>query len=292
MHRRREGWGKANLMEKQTPEQLREHYEIERELAARLRNAPRTERLPLYSALYDEMFRRVPHHSQLTRKVDPALKARFVRLQMRILRPYFPEGATFLEVGPGDCALAIEACKRAGAVVAVDVSAEITRQVSVPGNFRLALSDGLSIPVEPGCADLAYSTDMVEHLHPEDALDHLRNVHAALKPGGAYVCVTPNALCGPWDISRGFDRVPTGFHLKEYRVQELAALFRRAGFREIRIIAGAVGWYLALPLWPSLLLDKLVGLAPYGIRGAVARLLGPLGLKYIRMVARKRSSPA
>lgn len=274
-------------MERQTPEQLREHYEIERELAARLRNAPRAQRLPLYSALYDEMFRRVPHHSQLTRKVDPRLKAWFVHMQMRILRPYFPVGGTFLEVGPGDCALALEAAKRAAQVIAVDVSAEITRQVTMPGNFRIALSDGLSIPVEPGSADLAYSTDMIEHLHPEDAADHFRNVHAALKPGGAYVCVTPNALCGPWDISRGFDRVPTGFHLKEYRVSELADLFRGAGFRRIRIIAGAVGSYAALPLWPSLLLDRLVGLAPYRIREAIARVFGPLGLKYIRMVARK-----
>lgn len=274
-------------MKKQTPEQLREHYEVERDLAARLRNAPRAERLPLYSALYDELFRRVPHHSQLTRKVDPRLSARFVRMQMRLLIPYFPEGGTFLEVGPGDCALALEAAKRAAEVVAVDVSAEITRQVSVPGNFRIALSDGLSIPVAPGSADLAYSTDMIEHLHPEDAADHFRNVHAALKPGRAYVCVTPNALCGPWDISRGFDRVPTGFHLKEYRVHELAGLYRRAGFRRIRIIAGAVGWYLALPLWPSLLLDRLAGMAPYRLRGAIARIFGPLGLKYIRMVGRK-----
>lgn len=274
-------------MEQQTPEQRREHYEIERELAARLRNAPRAERLPLYSALYDEFFRRVPHQSQLARKVDPRLNARFVRLQMRILRPYFPEGGTFLEVGPGDCSLSFAAAERAGTVVAVDVSAEITRQASVPGNFRLALSDGLNIPVEPGTADLAYSTDVVEHLHPEDAPEHFRNVHAALKPGSAYVCVTPNALCGPWDISRGFDKVPTGFHLKEYRVHELADLFRKAGFRKIRIIAGAIGWYVTLPLWPSLLLDRLVGLAPDGIRGALARLFGPLGLKYIRMVARK-----
>ena len=44
---------------------LREHYLIERELADRLRSAPRSERGALYSELYDELFRRVPYHPML-----------------------------------------------------------------------------------------------------------------------------------------------------------------------------------------------------------------------------------
>jgi hypothetical protein len=51
-----------------TPEQLAEHYAIERELAARLRDSSPEERRHLYSALYDEMYRRVPLHPQLTQK--------------------------------------------------------------------------------------------------------------------------------------------------------------------------------------------------------------------------------
>ena len=48
------------------------HYRVELELAGRLRNAPRAERLGLYGPLYDELFRRVPNHPQLTRKVSEA----------------------------------------------------------------------------------------------------------------------------------------------------------------------------------------------------------------------------
>ncbi len=52
-------------------EQIREHYEIEKELADRLRLSSRAERRQMYGRVYDELFRRVPHHSQLTRKADP-----------------------------------------------------------------------------------------------------------------------------------------------------------------------------------------------------------------------------
>jgi hypothetical protein len=54
-----------------TRAQLREHYEVERELADALRRAGPHERRSLYATLYDELFRRVPHHPQLTRKVTP-----------------------------------------------------------------------------------------------------------------------------------------------------------------------------------------------------------------------------
>lgn len=53
------------------PEQIREYYEIEKELANRLRYASKQERRYLYSSLYDELYRRVPLHPQLTRKLSP-----------------------------------------------------------------------------------------------------------------------------------------------------------------------------------------------------------------------------
>src|SRR5437870_1414111 len=68
-----------------TPQQIREHYDVERELAARLRHASKRERRELYARLYDELFRRVPHHSQLTQKSSPEQAARAVTRQMRFL---------------------------------------------------------------------------------------------------------------------------------------------------------------------------------------------------------------
>jgi hypothetical protein len=58
-----------------TAEQIREHYEIEKQLASRLRMAGKAERRTLYAALYDELYRRVPHHPQLTKKPRRRLNA-------------------------------------------------------------------------------------------------------------------------------------------------------------------------------------------------------------------------
>ena len=55
-----------------TDADIESHYRVEVELAGRLRAAPRAERLGLYGAVYDELFRRVPTHPQLTRKVSDA----------------------------------------------------------------------------------------------------------------------------------------------------------------------------------------------------------------------------
>ena len=55
-----------------TPERVRAHYEIEMGLAASLRSANREDRKRLYGELYDELYRRVPDHPQLTRQHMPA----------------------------------------------------------------------------------------------------------------------------------------------------------------------------------------------------------------------------
>jgi SAM-dependent methyltransferase len=81
----------------------------------------------------------------------------------------------------------------------------------------------------------------MEHLHPEDAFDQLREIHRVLAPGGVYVCVTPNRVSGPHDISRHFDDIATGLHLREYSTRELTTLFRRAGFSRLRVRPAGMG---------------------------------------------------
>ena len=144
--------------EDRTPEQLREHYDVETELARRLREASRQERRLLYSAVYDELFHRVPHHPQLTRKASPAESEQAVQAQLRFLAPFLNETMTFLEVGPGDCALSLAVASRVGRAYAVDVSHEITKGLTLPANFKLILSDGSSIPLPAGSVDWSTAT--------------------------------------------------------------------------------------------------------------------------------------
>lgn len=257
-----------------TPEQLKKHYEIEKELAARLRNASVEERRVLYSAVYDELYRRVPDHPQLTRKTSNEEKSRNTAAQMKLLRRYLSTDTTFLEVGPGDCALSLEVARHVKQVYAVDVSDEITKGPAAPDNFRLVLSDGSSIPVPPNSVNVAYSNQLMEHLHPADAMVQLRGIYNALANTGIYICITPNRLTGPHDISSYFDATATGFHLKEYTVSELTNLFRQAGFSKSRVIVGARGIYVRSSVLLTILCEKLLDAVPYPL--GKSRVLGRL----------------
>lgn len=271
-----------------TASELRHHYQVEKELANQLRHASKEERGRLYSAVYNELYRRVPDHPQLTRKSSTLAVKRFVALQMRFIERFLDKGnSTFLEVGPGDCALSLEVAKVAKRVFAVDVSSSITEGLTPPSNFELILSDGSSIPVPSNSVDLAYSYQLMEHLHPDDAFEQLQNIYRALSVGGAYVCVTPNRLNGPHDISEMFDDVATGFHLREYTIFELNSLFRRVGFRTVKSYAGVKGRYIRLPMPILVLIESILGNLPRWLGKTVARTMPCRAILGIRLVGMK-----
>lgn len=261
-------------IEHRPPALVREHYEVERELADRLRHATREERRSLYGAVYDELYQRVPHHPQLRRKSSPELTRQALGPQLRILRPYLRPDATVLEVGPGDCSLSLALAGRVRQVYGLDVSERITRQLSLPSNFELILSDGTSVPLPPASVDVAFSNQLMEHLHPDDALEQLEGICRTLRPGGVYICITPNRLNGPHDISQYFDAVATGFHLKEYTVGELSGLFRRVGFRKVQVLLGRRGVCLPAPVAPVVAAEALLERLPPRARQAVGRTVG------------------
>ena len=206
-----------------TPEEIRSHYLAEKDLANQLRLSMPEERGALYLTVYEELFRRVPNHPILFRTVKPEQKESAIRWQLQFLQRFLKPSHSFVEIGAGDCTLALAVAKRVKQVYAVDVSAKLTESIIPPKNFELRVSDGCSVDVPDNSVDVAYSNQLMEHLHPDDALRQVREVYRALKPGGVYVCVTPNRLGGPYDISRYFDTVATGLHLKEYTVTECSA---------------------------------------------------------------------
>ncbi len=278
---------KIQKSEKRTFNQLKEHYEIEKELANRLRNASKEKRRDLYTTIYDELYRRVPQHPQLTRKIDSKSRLTAVSKQMRLIKHFLKQESTFLEVGPGDCSLSLEVSKHVRKVYAVDVSKEITKGDIFPKNFELIISDGCSIPVPENSINIAYSNQLMEHLHPEDAFEQLHNIYKALIPGGKYICITPNRLYGPADISKYFDEVATGFHLKEYTVTELCKLFRKVGFSKISVYIQAKGFYIKFILFLVILFEKLLSILPFSLRKVIGRKLPFKQLLGIRIVGEK-----
>src|SRR5262245_50736006 len=219
--------------DKRTLEEFTQHYLVEKELADRLKSATREERRRLYPHVYDELFARVPAHPQTTHVTSPEERHRVVTKQFQTLKGLVTKDTVYLEIGAGDCALAMLMARYAKKVYALDVTDSLARDAARPSNFELIISDGVGIPVgEP--VDLVYSNQLMEHLHPDDAEEQLRNIYAVMRKGAEYLCVTPNRLTGPHDISLVFEDVASGLHLKEYTCTELNRMFRKVGFRHLR----------------------------------------------------------
>jgi SAM-dependent methyltransferase len=258
-----------------TAELLRHHYDVETELAARLRNSDKAERLQLYRTVYDELYRRVPHHPMLSRKVDAAVTAARVAAEIGFLDNLLVPGQAVLEIGCGDCALSFSIASRVQKVFGLEVSEVIAASVKAPTNFELVISDGTSVPLPAGSVDLAYSNQLMEHLHPDDAKEQLHNIFRVLRPGGLYVCRTPHRLQGPTDISYLFDDVAAGLHLKEYTYRELDCLFRQVGFdRTETFVAKSNRYYrVSMPImrWFESAAKTLFGWQSYSGRQAWLR---------------------
>lgn len=236
------------LLALQTAEQRREHFEIERELRERLLAAPDTAgRRRLYGEVYAEFNSRVPHNPLASEAGDPAARETAVCRQARLLRPFLKPDSVFLEIGAHDGALA----KAAAADVRESIAIDVHDEAALAGerNYRFTVFDGFNIELEDDSVDLAYSRDVAEHLHPDDFADQAREIRRVLRPGGKYVCVTPNRLSGPHDVSGHFSDVPEGFHLREYTDSELAVAFRAVGFRQAQLLVSYYGYWLA-PLLP------------------------------------------
>ena len=85
--------------------------------------------------------------------------------------------------------------------------------------------------------NICVSIDVIEHLHPEDSKEHLKQVFHVLKPGGRYIIVMPNRLNGPHDITKEEfpeAREALGFHLNESTYREMTGIMRAIGFNKFQ----------------------------------------------------------
>lgn len=273
--------------ETRPPERLRAHYLAERALADRIRaSRSYAERQAIFATMYDELFRQVPDHPRLAaRGASTASRERDIDWNLAQLAPYLAPGCTFLEIGAGDCALSARVARTAKQVYAVDISDQ--HQGTMPANVKVVLTDGRGIDVPAGSCDLAFSDQLMEHLHPDDAIEQLRSIHRALKPGGVYMCVTPNRVYGPSDISAFFDDEARGFHLKEYTLAEILGIFRAAGFPEAHVYIGARGRFLRAPAWFVRAVEGALMALPAGLRRKLADMKVFRALLGLRVAAIK-----
>jgi len=103
------------------------------------------------------------------------------------LQKRFTPHSVFMEIGGADRSLALRAAGYVERVYAIDVSGQFLHNLLVPCNVRLVLCDGVRIPVPEASVHFAWGGAFMDHLHPDDARDHLKSVRRSLLPGGEYI---------------------------------------------------------------------------------------------------------
>ena len=242
-------------------ERIRAHYQLERQLARRLLAASKSERADVYSAVYAELFSSLADHPQRT--IDRTSQGEQIRLELDLLRSFLSPHAHFLELGCGDARLSYAAAAMVKLASGVDVTEELIDRTHAPKNFRFVRTIGTDIDLPSDCVDVAYSNQLMEHLHPDDAQDQLAEIVRVLRPGGLYWCRTPNRVTGPHDVSRYFDYAATGFHLHEYDFRSMRRLFTRTGFRRVRFYMTVRGVKTRFPYRLAATAETLVERFPW-----------------------------
>jgi SAM-dependent methyltransferase len=231
-----------------TLEQVWNHYQVEKALAARLKAADREGRRRIFETMYDELFAAVPDHPRLTQQRGAELTARANRPKTNLLRRWIRPDSLLVEFAAGDCAFAAAMANRVRKVVAVDISDQRAPGKTWPDNFQLVVYDGYSLPeIAPGSVDVIFSHQFLEHLHPDDALSHMALALSLLKPGGCYVIHTPHAASGPWDVSRHFCDEAEGFHLKVWTYTEVRQELRALGYSRVEAVVAKRNFNVTLP---------------------------------------------
>lgn len=253
-------------------EARRHHFEVEKELAARLRNSTREERAGLAAELYSELYRRVPEHPRVARSKEKSAEERSLQAQMRLVRHALAPEVRFLEFGAGTGTFSMHVAPQVREAIALEVCAQGGISEGLPANYRMVMHDGLVIPLPDSEVDVAFSYQVLEHLHPDDVELHFQEMSRVLKPGGCYILSTPHAQSGPHDVSRYFSNKLETFHLKEWTYGEMAPLMRKCGFSRIQpFLRGKTGpaYQLLLPAFVTA--EWALRMMPEALRIKVAR---------------------
>jgi SAM-dependent methyltransferase len=224
-------FSKEHSLGKRTYAQLRNHYEVEKTLATRLKNTTsREERQLFYGKMYAELFEHVPDHPRLHRQKDSEATRSLNLSRLKLIRPFIYPAATFAEIGAGDCRFVLSICDQLRFAYGVDIADQMGDIQHAKTNFRLVVYNGFDLDIPKESVDVVFSDMLIEHLHPDDTEFHFQLVKSILKPGGVYVFRTPHRFRGPQDISQYFADVAEGFHLKEWTYSELAAVLDKVGY--------------------------------------------------------------
>ena len=259
--------------------ELRAQFEYERDAAIRLLNAPAGARRGLYREFTTVL-------SPLRR--EPAYGGRRCsqryRSQFGFIWCFVRAGRDdFVQLGSGSGKLCVEMARFAKTCIGIDATGWTLP--NAPTNCRFMIDDLVDFSLPDNSVDVAFSSQVLEHLHPDDCKVVIGKIFRALRPGWFFVNIVPNWLTGPHDVSVHFSQKAEGLHLREYDNGELSGLMRAAGFTHCTSYIGAKGFFISLPSALVAIVEKGLRAMPRALRrqAAVRAFVG------IRMTARKPS---
>jgi ubiquinone/menaquinone biosynthesis C-methylase UbiE len=208
-------------------------FEIERHYHAAILAESRAE---ARVALYDEINRAIKAFKaeHLPARRDFGFEPRFIDAHTELFR-----GHRVLDFGCGYGSSTVHLRKHATFAVGVDCAErcieQATREHGADPSLQFLRCPTLALPLEDAAVDAVYSNDVLEHLHPTDAMAHLAEARRVLRPGGTYLLYTPDAATGPHDMTKAFwpqssGFAPLGAHIHEYTPDELRDALLRSGF--------------------------------------------------------------
>lgn len=258
-----------------TLEQLRNHYEVEKVLATKLKQATREERKVIYQTMYDELFRKVPDHPRLMRRDDEIASQIANHSKLKLAKPFIDQSTIFMEFAPGDCKFSEEVSHHVHHVYGVDISDQSGKLGNVPENFELIIYDGYNLKLPENSVDVVFSDQLIEHFHPEDTELHFKIVKKVLKPTAIYIFRTPHRFTGPHDISGYFSDEPEGFHLKEWTYREIGQMLKTLNYSSWRgyWFAEGKGILIRLPFFYFTVAEFFLDLLPKPLKKKLARYL-------------------
>jgi SAM-dependent methyltransferase len=218
-----------------TEEMILTHWELEQDLTRQLLESTAETRWDTFEHCYTRLYEELDWLNEFSgedRVSAPDEK------YAKWLRAIGQPPKSIYEVGSGKAEMISYFASKGFTCRATEVTRErgekhVTQHVP---NLSWAVSDGVHLAEfeKPESFDIVISDQVLEHLHPDDVVPHLRGVLAILKPNGRYVFSTPHRYTGPHDVSGVFKyQEACGMHLREYTNREFVSMLREAGFRSI-----------------------------------------------------------
>lgn len=211
--------------------------ELEFEYAAELRSVDAAAREDLYGEAYSS----VAAHRTFKSIAPEDRTAGTSQLLVQQLRRFIAPSDEVLEIGCGRGYTCMKLAPHVASIIGTEVSEPSIREARAllvehgltnASILNVSATHLLSAFPEKKF-DTAVSIEVIEHLHADDAQEHLRQIFFMLKPGGKYILTMPNRLNGPHDITREeypSEKKALGFHLNESTYTDMIRVMSAIGF--------------------------------------------------------------